>query len=465
MLKISNLIVKTIAAINLSHKSNEMKEYEIQKLIDNEDDGDLKLTIRKIWKKFNEPKVIAHNEVISNKWKNCKLQVDNKGNIMTNRPTNLYVILTEHPSFKNKLSFNELTYQYCYNGKEIHDVDYTRLRIDICDELQLSFSKLDIIDQAELVAKNNPFHPIRDYFNSIKWDNKNRIPELLKFLQIEQTELNVSVITSWLIAAVARIMKPGCKVDSIPVFQGMTGNRKSSALKALMPNEEWFCDEPVDFGTKDAKQMLLGKWFVELAELSSFNKKCNNLIKSDITHTVDEFRSPYDRKPKKYPRQFVYIGTTNDLEFLTDSTSNRRFHILQNLGLIDVDQIKIIRDQLWAQAFALFQSGKEWWLNRSQEKEMSEFAQEFEVKDIWYDKIALYLLNKDYVSTSDVLDFVKIDNENKLSSKDRSRIIKIMQFMRWNNTIIRKDGELIRVWKKPSSIEGKELPLPTSDWS
>lgn len=466
-MKINNILATAITKIHTAHKSNEMKEYEISKLIDFEEDEELKNGIKQYWNSFNKPKTqIVQIQTIKpiSEWTSNNLQLDTRGNIMTNNSTNLFTILTEHPKFNNRLSFNELTSQYCYDGKEIHDLDYTQLQLDICTELRINFKKTDVCAMAELIAKKNPFHPIKNYLTGVKWDQQDYLSIFLKAMNIESNDINLSVFKCWLISAVARIMKPGCKVDSIPVFQGTTGNRKSSALKALMPNEEWFTDEPVDFGTKDSKQMLLGKWFVELAELSSFNKKDNNLIKSNITQTVDEFRSPYDRKPKKYPRQFVYIGTTNDAEFLTDSTSNRRFWVLQNEGLIDVDLIKEVRDQLWAQAYSLFINGEKWWLTRDQEQSMAEIAAQFEVKDAWYDSVVVYLEDKKFVTTSEILMNLKGDL-SRTDNNDKNRVVKIMQYLKWTARAGRKDGDCVSGWHNPKSIKGKELSAEISDWN
>jgi putative DNA primase/helicase len=452
--------------IYAQHTSIDVKNYNINNLIDWHagDDNSLKEDIRQYWTSLFLKKESTSQQ---NRWQHPNLHLDIKGDIMTDRPTNLLTIFTEHDKFKGRLSFNELTQQYCYDGREIHDMDYTRLRLDLCTELRRTFKKADVIDMAELVAKNNPFHPVKDYLNNLRWDQQDRMTIFCRLLSVEETTLNISVITKWLIAAVARIMSPGCKVDSIPVFQGTTGNRKSSALKTLMKDESWFTDEPFDFGSKDSKQILLGKWFVELAELSSMNGKENNLIKANITQTIDEFRSPYDRKPKKYPRQFVYIGTTNDSEFMNDSTSNRRFWIVQNNDIINTDKIKEIRDQLWAQAVSLYLAGEKWYLDRPEEQEMAEIASSFEYKDAWYENVVQYLEDKKFVTTTQILTFIK-PNIATHDNRDRKRIVKIMQYLKWENKNGRVNGILMCGWirsdkkRNIQQIIGQELPEATS---
>lgn len=438
-----------------------MKQYMLQQLWEVEDNyTELKEAIELAWN--TESFLPAKQRSITPS--GSKLQLDKRGNVMTNS-ANLMTILTKHEKFKNRYSFNLLTDRFHFDGKEVQDLDYAKLRLEICQELELTFDRRDIADMVDTLAKTNSFHPIRDYLTSLRWDGTSRMAELTSMFKIEPTPLNIDVMTKFLIAAVARVMRPACKVDSIPVFQGPTGNRKSTALKTLMRDPSWFTDEPIDFGTKDAKLITQGKWFIELAELSSFNKKDNNVIKSDITLVQDEFRAPYDKKPKKYDRQFVYIGTTNDVEFLTDPTSNRRFWILPNTGLIDTDQIASIRDQIWAEAYQLYTTGEKWWMSKEQEQELAVIASQYEVRDAWYDDVLHFVSDKQFTTTTEVLNSI---NPGLKSNFDRSRVVKIMQFLKWSTKTSKVNGLCVSGWQRPKQdVIGKPLPqaLTQTDWN
>lgn len=436
----SQHLINEVQNIFLSHKSKNDQQYLFDVLIADCNETAAK-DLKKLWKELNNDTQFTHPQL--------KL---NKGKIMNN-PINLHLILTEHPAFKGKLTYNELNHQVYYEGKQITDLDTAQLRSDLALVCELSFKKNDVIDFASLVANNNKFHPIRNYLNSLKWDGEDRMVQFANLLCIQNTDINVAVLTNWLIASVARIMKPGCKVDTIPVFKGTTGSRKTSVLKALMHDEEWYTGEPIAFGTKDAKITVIGKWFVELAELSSLNKSDANTIKADITLTVDEFRAPYDRCNKKYPRQFVYIGTTNDDEFLNDPTSNRRFLILPNYGIIDVDAIAEMRDQLWAQATHLYNTGNKWYLDRNQEAIMAEIASQYEIQDCWKEDVAKFVSDKDRTTTQNILEHLcKTNGENR----DKSRVVKIMQQLRWTAQTTRIDGIAVAGWTRPA---GKPVPV------
>ena len=171
----------------------------------------------------------------------------------------------------------------------------------------------------------------------------------------------------FMVSAVARIRDPGRKVDYLPVMVGPQGYHKSSAIRALCANAAWFSDDlNTDLAEKDTKSSLTGKWIVELAEMPHAKKEVER-VKAFITRQTDRFRRAYDRTMNDWPRQNVFIGTSNDLE-LIDLTGNRRFWPVEIAGPIDVSRIVADRDQLWAGAVVLHEGGYAWWLAASIEK-------------------------------------------------------------------------------------------------
>ena len=100
-----------------------------------------------------------------------------------------------------------------------------------------------------------------------------------------------------LIAAVARIYDPGCKVDTVPIFEGAQGARKSTAVKALF--DPWFSDELADLGSKDAAMQTRGVWGIEVSELDAMSRMEVSRIKAFITRTTDRFRPPYGAASSK----------------------------------------------------------------------------------------------------------------------------------------------------------------------
>ena len=205
------------------------------------------------------------------------------------------------------------------------------------------------------IARRRAFHPIRDYLDSLEWDGIGRLDTWLTLLGAEDTELNRAYGRKTLIGAVRRVRQPGAKHDTILVLQGPQGKGKSSAIRALCPNEDYFSDS---LGIGDAQKEVIeattGKWLIELAELSGMGKRDANAVKSMLSRMVDAARLSYGKLSTERPRQFVLFGSVNEEQYLRDPTGNRRFWPVTISGQLDPDEmrghIERTRDRLWAEA-------------------------------------------------------------------------------------------------------------------
>jgi len=185
----------------------------------------------------------------------------------------------------------------------------------------------------------------------------------------------------FLIGAVARVYEPGCKLDTLPLLVSPQGWNKSKALAAFVPDRSWFTDDvPINIGDKDAKQALDGKWIVELAEFPQLRREIDH-VKAFFSRPTDRYRPPYARSVSDWPRQCVFVATTNELE-LPDVTGNRRFlPVLLSAPVMDED-IERDRDQLWAEAVHWYRTGCRWWLSRDMEAIAAEVQDEFVEADV-----------------------------------------------------------------------------------
>jgi predicted P-loop ATPase len=211
-------------------------------------------------------------------------------------------------------------------------------------------------------ARDIRIHPVRDYLNGLAWDGVHRLDTWAPtYLGADDTPLNRAFGSLWTISAVARIMQPGAKVDHMLILEGPQGARKSTALKVLA-GADWFTDELAEIGSKDAAQQMRGVWVVEIAELDAIGRAEVSRIKAFLSRTVDRYRPPYERYVIDVPRQCVFAGSVNPDTYLRDETGNRRFWPLR-CGSIDLDALRLDRDQLWAEAVVRFRDGAIWWLD------------------------------------------------------------------------------------------------------
>lgn len=211
------------------------------------------------------------------------------------------------------------------------------------------------------VARNVRVHPVRDYLDGLRWDGVPRLDRwTVTHLGAEDAALNRAFGALWMISAVARIMRPGCKADHMLILEGPQGARKSTALKALA-SEAWFTDELAEIGSKDAAQQMRGVWIIEFAELDAISRAEVSRIKAFLTRTTDRYRPPYGRYVIEAPRQCVFAGSVNPDAYLRDETGNRRFWPVR-CGDIDVPALLRDRDQLWAEAAQRHRQGAVWWI-------------------------------------------------------------------------------------------------------
>jgi predicted P-loop ATPase len=254
-----------------------------------------------------------------------------------------------------KIRRNEFTGHDEVDGRTLTD----DVLINIYDEAHragLRVTRDFLLDRLKATALENRYHPVRRYFRKLEWDGKPRLDKwLITYLGAEDTPFNRAVSAIVLIAAVRRIRKPGTKFDTMLILEGIQGSGKSSALKTIAVNEDWFTDcVSLKHDPKVLIEQTAGKFIVEVPELSGMRHADIEHIKASLSRTRDTARKAYDRLTAEVHRQFVVVGTTNvDDEgraaYLKDPTGNRRFWPVLT-DEVDLRGLKRDRDQLWAEA-------------------------------------------------------------------------------------------------------------------
>jgi predicted P-loop ATPase len=212
------------------------------------------------------------------------------------------------------------------------------------------FSHTVISDTARL----NKFHPVREYLDAQVWDGVPRIDTwLTTYGGVENTEYSRAVGALVLVAGVRRVRQPGCKFDEMLIIEHQVqGTDKSSGLAVLAVNEDWFSDYlPLNIDGKQVIEALRGRWIIEAGELSGMRRTDIGHLKSLLSRQIDRSRLAFGCIVCNVPRQCIIIGTTNDQEYLRDTTGNRRFWPVRCKGF-DIEALKRDRDQLWAEAAA-----------------------------------------------------------------------------------------------------------------
>jgi predicted P-loop ATPase len=210
--------------------------------------------------------------------------------------------------------------------------------------------KENVQEAAERACEKNRFDPVCDYLDEQQWDGQQRLDNwVIRYLGAEDTPLNRTFGRKMLIAAVRRARKPGCKFDYVVVLEGKTRTGKSSALR-ILAGEKNFSDQPIlHLDTRAQQEEIAGVWIYELSELAGIKRADVETLKNLFSKTEDNARPAYGRFRVDQPRRGIFVGTTNDDEYLRDPTGNARFWPLRT-GVIDLEALRRDRDQLWAEA-------------------------------------------------------------------------------------------------------------------
>lgn len=306
-----------------------------------------------------------------------------------NTAYNMYLILqnlnADSPTEQCVFAYDEFNQSNVYTfappwgkgadiGKELTDLDDICIQTWLSKEWGLESSEQRISSITLQLGKENSFHPVQRYLKSLKWDGKNRLDSLLTRYcgAVGETRYLADVGRKFMTAAVARVMNAGIKFDHILILEGNQGIGKSTFVRILA--DHWYSDSLGDISNKDVIDNMRGRWLIELGELASMNRAESNELKAFITRQFDVARKAYGRRSQEYARQCVFVGTTNDDEYLKDATGGRRFWCVKTTNF-RLDQLLRDRDQLWAEAYVTYQLGEALYLDDPDVKAYAEGEQ------------------------------------------------------------------------------------------
>lgn len=288
-----------------------------------------------------------------------------------NSYSNILYVFNNDPNLKNLVRTNEFTrvkeifqkpiWRKDEDNSEIWtDEDEAQLFVYLGENYEITNMKVirNVLDKQ---FYDNKYNPIKDYLNTIEWDEKPRVETLfIDYLGAEDNKYVREVTKLSLVGAIRRVMEPGCKHDTVLVLVGGQGIGKSTILLRL--GMKWFNNSLDSFNGDEAYIKISGSWIVELAELSGLSKSEIETVKAFISSQEDVYRPKYGRNPIHAPRKCIFFGTTNNYEFLVDETGERRWYPVEVNAkrrkydvFTDFTQENV--DQVWAEAFYLYNHG------------------------------------------------------------------------------------------------------------
>ncbi len=372
--------------------------------------------------------------------------------------SNVYQILAHHPAWKGVLAYDEMS--LCTVKRKSPPFDEGRVgEWDAQDDSRAAMwlsrahgftpSSALIAEAVEVLARANAWHPVREYLRSLKWDGEKRLNGwLTKYLGVKLTPYSARISAWWLMGAVKRVLVPGSKFDYCLVLCGPQGKGKSTVFEIL--GGEWFGDTELDLASKDAMSGLRGKLIYEFPELGALARSEERRQKSFLSRRTDEYRPVYGRREIKAPRQVIFGGSTNEHEWNKDPTGGRRFWPADCLiDQIDHAGLRLVRDQLFAEAFARVNAGERYWPTAEEQRKMFDEEQlRVEQQDSIVDAIHDWVWSR-------VSDFSAYDVASECLKLDASKMTRDVQtrigiaLRKLGCERVERRNGMIRYWYKP----------------
>lgn len=387
---------------------------------------------------------------------------------------NIYLILSHDEVWDGVVGFSELSSRVVKRGTppypqggvhhindEWRDDDVIRTKIWLDEHYGLNARTDAVMAATDLVARDNAFHPIREYLQSLKWDGGYRLDSWLTLcMGVKQDEYSHLVGRKFLIGAVARVMNYPCKNDCVLILEGAQGAGKSTALDVL--GGDWYSDTHFTLGDKDGYQQMQGVWICELAELDSFNKAESTRAKQFFASATDRYRPSYGRLVQEFARQCVFAGTTNQDNYLTDTTGNRRYWPVR-CNKIDIELLKQCRDQLWAEAYHEYKKGEVWHVKPDEVHLFEKQQEDRFLADAWEDKIVGWLDDPEQkviqaFTMSEIFEGALRVEPVHMRKPEQTRMANILTRLGWKRVRDNPDKNGKRPWKYR-----RPLPDPVND--
>ncbi len=383
---------------------------------------------------------------------------------------NLVLVLNEHPEWRGVFGFDKFEQTVkklkpppCGGEPgEFTKVDAMEVATWMSNPAQAGINCTDDLAKKAVlvVAYRQAFHVVRDYLDGLAWDGSPRLERLFSdHCGADHNPYSACLGPMLLVSAVARVREPGCRVNFMLILEGEQQISKSDFVRQLF-GPQWSCEANESPAHKDFYQTLIGQWGIEICEMHSFSRADVNRVKQAVTQPVDVYRKSYDDKARRYPRQCVFVGTTNENEYLTDPSGAARFLPVRVTG-VEIEALKRERDQLWAEAAALYAQGFRFWELPPEARQEQELRYRV---DSWEEPIVEWLTGEaadvkypthitgaiERVTITDLMLYALGVDIAKHTRQDQMRVGAILRRLNWERQRARGDGERSYVYRRPA---------------
>ena len=365
--------------------------------------------------------------------------------------SNLMLILENHDAWRGRLWWDQVRAQAMLDDDIVGEQRVGEIALWMGTEERLPIRNVRLLEMAiRTTAEKNARDPILEWLSSLPpWDEKPRLGTWLSDIcATDDTMLSRCVSCLIPVSMVARAVVPGCIYRYVVILEGPEEIGKSRLVRAL--GQEWYVNLSMGLESKEAHLQIQGSWIAELTELDSLSRSEESRIKAFITMTQDDFVPKYSNVRKSSPRRTIFIGTTNEGEYLRGLSGNTRFIPVQILGDIDIDGFRRVRDQVFAEAIRFYRDHPDnWWvLDEESNREAKETREQRRIENVYEQELSIWLEVRTETSWSEIAQyFLRIETPEKWKDKAlQGQIGAAMRALGWQRKLVRRDGSVKRLW-------------------
>jgi hypothetical protein len=361
---------------------------------------------------------------------------------------------------RREIYFEEFSQRIRKTDGEWSDADDLEFALDMQRRLGLAKMTPQVANQAVLIyAHHNARDRVREALERWEWDGVERIGAFFALAYgAPDTEYTRAASGNFWRSLVARALKPGCKVDTMVVLEGVQGLQKSTSLRRIA-GPELFAEASESPSSKDFFLALQGKLLVEVAEMDAFSRSEVTAVKRVLSCQVDRFRAPYERSTRDWPRRGVFVGTTNRSDWARDDTGARRFWPIR-CHRVDLAYIEANRVQLYAEAVARVSQGEGWWDMPTEATRAEQEARR--VEDPWEDILGQHLTGKDAPDRLLMTDLLRIQlglDANRMDKAAQQRAASVLRRLGWERVDGYHRGHT-KYWRRAALNAAAPAPGP-----
>ena len=322
------------------------------------------------------------------------------------------------------------------------------------------------------------FHPMRYYLDHLPpWDGLNHILVLSTTVSVrggaEEQMRFYEYLRKWLVGMVAAWVEPEVVNHQRLVLIGPQGAYKTTWFSYLLPPElrEYFrIKTNASRLTKDDLLTLTQYALVCYEELDTMTPRDLNELKSAVTMPSVDERRPYGHYAEHYEHIASFCGTGNNVQFLSDPTGNRRWLPFQVECIDSPRDHPIDYDGVYAEAYALYRQGFQYWFSISEMKQQAEHNRQFEVPDLLAELVCRHFRRPEgdvqgqFLTAAEIFQMLNANPMMRLNPNQMGRVMTQLGFERTRYKglrgyrVIVKNGDEIRAEKSLMAYDAEPDP-------